>query len=344
MISCERPANGNSFINKYICLDSEKSDIKNLTNGDRIYVIDKGITYIYDEENSSFVEYVSGHDSGGDDGGSDSDDDDFTWVRDGNTHFWIKLDEDRLSPSLTLNANKAGDGNVVQWGDGTSDTVMGTGNKTVTHTYAKAGSYRIDIIFSFPSSDAANVTLTTIIGDEKYYNALIAAEINGKNVILPTAALQNRSNLKHLYLGDNVSWYSSNTLQFCYALRDIRLPSNATTLMSFSDLEQLRSLDIPSGVFGVGIYTRCMNLKKLTIPPNVTNVVANAFASCYGMREYHFQPTTPPNLTNVNAFYGIPSDCKIYVPYSPDHSILEAYKTATNWSTYADYIVEEAQE
>ena len=36
------------------------------------------------------------------------------------------------------------------------------------------------------------------------------------------------------------------------------------------------------------------------------------------------------------------SDCKIYVPYSADHSVLNAYKAANNWSTYADKMVEEA--
>ena len=37
------------------------------------------------------------------------------------------------------------------------------------------------------------------------------------------------------------------------------------------------------------------------------------------------------------------NNIKVYVPYSSDHSILEAYKTATNWSTYASLMVEEPQ-
>lgn len=36
----------------------------------------------------------------------------------------------------------------------------------------------------------------------------------------------------------------------------------------------------------------------------------------------------------------LPSDCIIYVPYSQDHSILNAYKTASNWSTYANQMIE----
>lgn len=53
-------------------------------------------------------------------------------------------------------------------------------------------------------------------------------------------------------------------------------------------------------------------------------------------------PTTPPTLANSNVFNGMSTNYyKIYVPYSADHSILEAYKTATNWSTYAAIMVEE---
>ena len=45
----------------------------------------------------------------------------------------------------------------------------------------------------------------------------------------------------------------------------------------------------------------------------------------------------------VTERFGIPADCIIYVPYSADHSILESYKTASNWSTYASYMQEEPQ-
>ena len=44
--------------------------------------------------------------------------------------------------------------------------------------------------------------------------------------------------------------------------------------------------------------------------------------------------TTPPTLANINAFNGINSICKIYVL---DEAV-SAYKAATNWSTYANYI------
>ena len=101
----------------------------------------------------------------------------------------------------------------------------------------------------------------------------------------------------------------------------------------------LQKVEIGSGVTNIGDYAfnSCYSLSSITIPDGVTSIAASAFSSCYGVAEYHLKPTTPPTLLNPNAFKNIPSDCIIYVPQGS----LEAYKTATNWATYASYIQEE---
>lgn len=48
---------------------------------------------------------------------------------------------------------------------------------------------------------------------------------------------------------------------------------------------------------------------------------------------------TPPTIAS-STFTGLKSDCKIYVPYSADHSILDAYKAKQYWSDRAEYIFE----
>jgi hypothetical protein len=87
----------------------------------------------------------------------------------------------------------------------------------------------------------------------------------------------------------------------------------------------------------INCFSNCGSLRKLTIPGTVTSIAAQAFTNCYGMREYHFKSVTPPTLANTNAFNGIKSDCKIYVPSAS----LTDYQTASNWSTYASYMVGE---
>lgn len=73
-------------------------------------------------------------------------------------------------------------------------------------------------------------------------------------------------------------------------------------------------------------------LTSVTIPSSVTRIDAQAFAQCYKLVEVIMEPTTPPTL-GVNVFLGS-ALTSIYVP---DASV-EAYKAATNWSTYASKI------
>ncbi|MDV3426898.1 MAG: leucine-rich repeat domain-containing protein [Bacillota bacterium] len=87
------------------------------------------------------------------------------------------------------------------------------------------------------------------------------------------------------------------------------------------------SIIIPENVTSIPTYmlNGCYSLSELIIPENVTSIGNYAFQNCYSMGEYHIKPTTPPTLGGSGVFTNISSDCKIYVPYSADHSILAAY-------------------
>ncbi len=77
-------------------------------------------------------------------------------------------------------------------------------------------------------------------------------------------------------------------------------------------------------------------MTKFISTNSLKNIGANCFAGCTGMREYDFTDNiTVPTLEDSNAFTGIPDDCVIKVK----SSMLNSFKTATNWSVYADYMV-----
>lgn len=87
---------------------------------------------------------------------------------------------------------------------------------------------------------------------------------------------------------------------------------------------------------GDSFCANCWSLQKFECANSVTSIAQNAFQNCYSMRYYDFTKLSAvPTLGNANAFIGIPVDCEIRVP----KALEEEWKAATNWSTYADYIV-----
>lgn len=119
----------------------------------------------------------------------------------------------------------------------------------------------------------------------------------------------------------------SSNWTFPYAER-ISIPGTYTTIGSSSNYRAI---------------TGCCYCRKLVIPSTVTTIADYALMGNYGVSELHFKSTSVPTLANSRALAEGPSNRKIYVPYSEDHSILDAYKTATNWAIYASQIQEEAQ-
>ena len=81
----------------------------------------------------------------------------------------------------------------------------------------------------------------------------------------------------------------------------------------------------------------CRALSEFVIPNDIYDgLTTNIFTGCSGMKYYDFsQWTSVPTLSNANTFTGIPGDCEIRVPAS----LVDTWKAATNWATYADHIV-----
>ena len=128
----------------------------------------------------------------------------------------------------------------------------------------------------------------------------------------------NRVRINRIILGDAVSGIGDYAFYNCYVLPNIVIPNGITSI-------------------GGHVLRNCYSLTSVTIPSSVTSIGVNAFSNSTGMSEYHFKPTTPPTLANTNAFGDIPSDCIIYVPQGS----LNAYQSATNWSSYSSKMQEE---
>ena len=102
---------------------------------------------------------------------------------------------------------------------------------------------------------------------------------------------------------------------------------------AFNGCRGLTSCTISSGVtsIGNGAFWGCTSLTSIDIPSGVTSIGSNAFNGCSRLTNIIIEATTPPTL-GTSAFNG--STCPILVPSAS----VDAYKSATNWSEYADRI------
>ena len=264
-------------------------------------------------------------------------------------------------------------GVTIDWGDGSAtETLAGTGNKNTTHQYTAVGDYTITLnpaggctLGLGATSSSYCVMGSTGNNGKVYCNLLEDVEIGSNVTSIGNYAFQNCSSLASITIPNSVTSIGNYAFSTCRTLASITIPDSVTSISNFAfstcyslasiitipdsvtrintyafqNCYSLASITIPDSVTSIGnnAFSSCYSLASITIPDSVTSIGNNAFSTCYGMAEYHLKSTTPPTLSNTNAFANIPSDCVIYVP----QGCLEAYQTATNWTTYASYMQEE---
>ena len=212
---------------------------------------------------------------------------------------------------------------------------------TIPSTVTSIGAYAFNNCYSL-----ASVTIPSTVTDTGPYifqncYSLVSITIPDGMTKISNYVFSNCYSIVSIIIPNSMTDIGAYAFSGCYTLTSLTIPPTVTSIgtYAFRNCYILTSLTIPDGVTKIGNYmlNNCYSLASLTIPDGVTNIGTYAFSGCYGIKEYHFLPTTPPTLANTNAFQYISSDCVIYVP----QGCLEAYQTATNWSTYASKMREE---
>lgn len=113
------------------------------------------------------------------------------------------------------------------------------------------------------------------------------------------------------------------------------IPSGITAIgaSAFEGCNGLTSIVLPNTLetIGEGAFSICRSLTSITIPTSVTSIGYFAFLYCNSLTTLNMLPVSVPLLGSEYDFYYSPS-VVIYVPYES----LEAYQTATYWSSYAN--------
>ena len=282
----------------------------------------------------------------------------------GLTEFHIRVTK---ASGLAITCNMVGNKN---WGDGTEDALT-------SHTYADYGDYIITcdgdkiaakvmgdtkvvqqtlLRISIPNSVTAikanafnscsalqSISIpnsVTGIGDNAFFNCKTLQSISIPNDVKGIWAdtFNSCSALQSISIPNSVTGIGNGLFNNCSALQSIFIPNGITSIVNyaFNDCKTLQSISIPNSVTSIwaNAFNGCKTLQSISIPNNVTSIGDNAFANC-SASEYDFSQFSQVPTLGKNAFYGIFSSTKILVP----SSLYDTWVAATNWVTYANYMV-----
>ena len=197
----------------------------------------------------------------------------------------------------------------------------------------------------YDCSTLASITIpnsVTSIESKAFYNCYALSPITIPNSVtsIGTYVFNNCYSLASITIPNGVTSIVEGTFYNCYSLASITIPNSVTSIGAqiFYKCYSLASITIPNGITSIGnnAFRNCYSLASITIPNGVTSIGTYVFNNCYGVAFYDFTDyTSVPTLAGTNAFTNIAADCQIRVPAS----LVDAWKAATNWSTYADHIV-----
>ena len=175
---------------------------------------------------------------------------------------------------------------------------------------------------------------------------------------LGSSAFEQCFSLKRITIPKGLLSLGANAFQNS-GVAEISLPSSLTSIgySCFSEARCLQKINVPAGVIALPdyVFNGCQSLKQvelkeglktignnafngvralqtLILPSTVTSIGNNAFFTSYCLPSVTVLATTPPTLGST-AFKSNRIK-KIYVPAES----VEAYKSATNWSNYAEKI------
>lgn len=148
-------------------------------------------------------------------------------------------------------------------------------------------------------------------------------------------------NLKNITFHNNVTTIDTYAFIYCKGLTSLILPNSIGYIgaAAFQLCECLTSIVLPKNNNLTRIiqatFANCSSLTNLTIPSSVTSIEKQALliGSTTNKATITFEGTTPPTI--VTGAFDTNKLEAIRVPMSA----VDTYKSATNWSAFADYIV-----
>ena len=165
---------------------------------------------------------------------------------------------------------------------------------------------------------------------------LTSVTIPNSVTTLGSYAFAYDSGLTSITIPDSVTSIGKDAFYKCTSLSSVTIGSGLTSVGDyiFAYCSSITNVSITEGLtkLGYSMFNNCVKLSSVVIPSTIEYIGGNAFSYCSGLTSVTCLAENPPELGDTAAFYN--STCPIYVPAQS----VDAYKSATNWSTYASRI------
>lgn len=228
----------------------------------------------------------------------------------------------------------------INWGDGSTSTVSGTGRVNTSHTYAAYDKEYViefniisgtltfgngylfakDLEFSKKSKICKKVVISAVntILDEGCFSGLINCQsiIISKGITtIPEVAFSSNS-ITAAIIPNSVEYIYSNAFKRCEELSIFVLPNGVKAMTRYGGY-----YDYP--------FEYCSKLNTIIFPSS-WGLSSSTFGNTSYFSTIYIMAETPPKLGTVFNYNG----ATVYVSYKS----LNAYRTAEDWSVIADYI------
>ena len=189
--------------------------------------------------------------------------------------------------------------------------------------------------------ESIKLSNATSIGTHAFYKCSNLTEVSFPNATsIGGHAFHSCSNLTEASF-PNATSIGSWVFNSCSSLTNVSFP-NATSIgeYAFSYCNNLTSASFPNATsIGMSAFSYCKNLTDVSFP-NATSIGSYAFEYCSSLTTIYVGTNISTVCTlGYSAFDNCTNLTNICVPYS----LVDSYKSATNWSNYADKIKADAE-
>ena len=178
-------------------------------------------------------------------------------------------------------------------------------------------------------------SLTTICMMGIYKCGIKEINIPDNVTSLLAYSLAENDSLKTAKIGAGVTYLKPDLFYKCYALEEVTLGENVNHLGTyvFARCTSLKTVHWSGKEDGINSYTflGCTSLEEIELPESITFVKKYAFSGCTALTKIYSYATTPPSITEENAFDDDTyENATLYVPTG----CKETYAAATYWSRF----------